>query len=407
MAGTVFSPLRGAAETVVVDRSPTPGTASPTTATSRPRTRSCASRSRSSRERGPARRTPRASSRSSSSSRTSSGSATSTPPRPGSLSSDPSNFSHTIDIDKGSDDGIKVGMPVVNGAGLVGRIVQVTPDRSTVQLITDPDFRVGVRLLGSDLATGTAHGRGQGDDLLVDTASSPTSTTRPSPAPRSPRAARSSAPSRTRSRSARSARCARAGGGLTLELVVRPMADTERMQFVTVLLVGAGDVIPPGPLTVAVRTLVRARRRAHAPARGRAGPRVLRRPGRPDAARRDRRRASRPGPTAAPPSCSPPGSPTTSCSRRPSASPPSPTRWWPTWSAACRTRVLRAAWWIPVATATVGEHGRCHPVRRARDGARRRARRLGAAPHRRRRRLLNTIVGARSSCARCAGPPDR
>ena len=59
------------------------------------------------------------------------------------LSSDPSNFSHTIDISKGSDDGLKVDMPVVNGAGLVGRIVQVTPNRSTVQLITDPDFLVG------------------------------------------------------------------------------------------------------------------------------------------------------------------------------------------------------------------------------------------------------------------------
>ena len=112
---------------------------------------------------------PRASSPSSSSSRTSSGSATSTPPSARVLSSDPSNFSHTIDISKGSDDGLKVGMPVVNGAGLVGRIVQVTPNRSTVQLITDPDFLVGVRLLGSDLATGTAHGQGQGEDLLVDT----------------------------------------------------------------------------------------------------------------------------------------------------------------------------------------------------------------------------------------------
>ena len=42
------------------------------------------------------------------------------------LSGSPSNFSHTVDISKGSDDGIKVGMPVVNGAGLAGKVVLVT-----------------------------------------------------------------------------------------------------------------------------------------------------------------------------------------------------------------------------------------------------------------------------------------
>ena len=37
------------------------------------------------------------------------------------LSGSPSNFSHTVDISKGSNDGVKIGMPVVNGAGLAGR----------------------------------------------------------------------------------------------------------------------------------------------------------------------------------------------------------------------------------------------------------------------------------------------
>ena len=152
------------------------------------------------------------------------------------LSSDPSNFSDTIDISKGSDDGLAINMPVVNGAGLVGRIVQVTPNRSTVQLITDPDFLVGVRLLGSDLATGTARGQGQGEDLLVDTRLEPDidDPPRPGTALTTSGAQLSAFPDSIPVGKVRTVR--EAGGGLTLELVVRPMADTERMQFVTVLL---------------------------------------------------------------------------------------------------------------------------------------------------------------------------
>jgi rod shape-determining protein MreC len=152
------------------------------------------------------------------------------------LSSGPSNFAHTIDISKGSDDGLKVDMPVVNGAGLVGRIVQVTPSRSTVQLITDPDFLVGVRLLGSDLATGTARGQGRGEDLLVDTRLEPDIDNPPKPgtALTTSGAQLSSFPDSIPVGKVRTVR--ETGGGLTLELVVRPMADTARMQFVTVLL---------------------------------------------------------------------------------------------------------------------------------------------------------------------------
>ncbi len=152
------------------------------------------------------------------------------------LSSDPSNFSHTVDISKGTDDGLKVDMPVVNGAGLVGRIVQVTPSRSTVQLITDPDFLVGVRLLGSDLATGTARGQGAGEDLLVDTRLDPETDDAPKPGTEltTSGAQLSAFPDSIPVGKVRTVR--EAGGGLTFELVVRPMADTERMQFVEVLL---------------------------------------------------------------------------------------------------------------------------------------------------------------------------
>jgi rod shape-determining protein MreC len=45
-------------------------------------------------------------------------------------------------INKGREEGIKRNMPVLNLYGLVGRIAEVFPYRATVQLMSDPDFRV-------------------------------------------------------------------------------------------------------------------------------------------------------------------------------------------------------------------------------------------------------------------------
>lgn len=50
---------------------------------------------------------------------------------------DPSNFVRTVTIDKGTSDGVRVGMVVVSPAGLVGRITQTTASTSRVMLITD------------------------------------------------------------------------------------------------------------------------------------------------------------------------------------------------------------------------------------------------------------------------------
>jgi rod shape-determining protein MreC len=77
------------------------------------------------------------------------------------------NFEHTLEIDKGSNDGIAVDMPVVTGAGLVGRISEVEKSRSVVKLMTDPDVVVGVRLLSSQ-ETGLMHGTGDGQPLVID-----------------------------------------------------------------------------------------------------------------------------------------------------------------------------------------------------------------------------------------------
>ncbi len=59
---------------------------------------------------------------------------------------DPSPFLHYLIIDKGSDDGIRKGMPVVTQSGLVGRIDAVIAGAARIQLITDPGAIVNVKL---------------------------------------------------------------------------------------------------------------------------------------------------------------------------------------------------------------------------------------------------------------------
>jgi rod shape-determining protein MreC len=77
-----------------------------------------------------------------------------------------SNFDFSVVLNKGADDGIAIGQPVVNLQGLVGHIDSVTSSSSTVKLLTDPDHAVAVRLSDSGLI-GTAEGRGSGDLKFV------------------------------------------------------------------------------------------------------------------------------------------------------------------------------------------------------------------------------------------------
>ena len=69
------------------------------------------------------------------------------------------NFGQTLDLDKGSSAGIAKGMAVVTGKGLIGKVVQVSDDRSTVELITSGNYQVGFTAVGS-AAVGVAQGTG-------------------------------------------------------------------------------------------------------------------------------------------------------------------------------------------------------------------------------------------------------
>ena len=59
---------------------------------------------------------------------------------------DPSPFLQYVIINRGSDDGLRRGMPVVTSQGLVGRVAAVTAGAARIQLITDPGSSINVRI---------------------------------------------------------------------------------------------------------------------------------------------------------------------------------------------------------------------------------------------------------------------
>jgi rod shape-determining protein MreC len=63
-----------------------------------------------------------------------------------------SSFSQTITIDIGTSDGIRNDMTVINGDGIVGVVKSVASTTSIVELMTDPNFKMGVRIAGTSSA---------------------------------------------------------------------------------------------------------------------------------------------------------------------------------------------------------------------------------------------------------------
>jgi rod shape-determining protein MreC len=63
---------------------------------------------------------------------------------------DPSNLRQVVAIDRGRNDGLKAGMPVVTeGNTLVGTVTQVEDDHAWVTLVTDVDSAISCRILES------------------------------------------------------------------------------------------------------------------------------------------------------------------------------------------------------------------------------------------------------------------
>lgn len=59
-----------------------------------------------------------------------------------------SSFERTVTLDIGSTSGIQRDMAVISGAGVVGVVKTVTARSAIVQLVSDPAFRMGVRIAG-------------------------------------------------------------------------------------------------------------------------------------------------------------------------------------------------------------------------------------------------------------------
>jgi rod shape-determining protein MreC len=101
----------------------------------------------------------------------------------------PSNFQNTVEITVGTRDGVAVGMPVTDGAGLIGKVTTVYPDSCVVMLITDPQFSVQAQVLSrvddedaaSTTSTAPSNTAVSGRSLDTTTSTSTTTTTTTEP----------------------------------------------------------------------------------------------------------------------------------------------------------------------------------------------------------------------------------
>ena len=77
-----------------------------------------------------------------------------------------SNFTATITLNKGRDEGVDVGFPVVGAGGLVGQVIQSFHHTSVVRLVTDGQSKVGVTF--GDQLTGIVDGQGPSRSMTAD-----------------------------------------------------------------------------------------------------------------------------------------------------------------------------------------------------------------------------------------------
>jgi len=80
---------------------------------------------------------------------------------------DPANWWRTIQIDKGSRDGLRAELPVLTTNGLIGKIVSVSATSSQVVLVGDPKCKVSVSVENPGHDMGIIDGAGAFDSSLV------------------------------------------------------------------------------------------------------------------------------------------------------------------------------------------------------------------------------------------------
>jgi rod shape-determining protein MreC len=146
------------------------------------------------------------------------------------ISAPSSNFDVTIEIDRGTSDGVGVGMPVVSGVGLVGSIISAGHSTAVVQLLTDPRSEVGVRFGSGNVAL--AQGQGETDPLQLQDVSETAFTYRGAPVVTSGLDV-AAYPSGIPVGTVSSVR--HPGGSLTSDVLVAPLVTLSALQYVAVL----------------------------------------------------------------------------------------------------------------------------------------------------------------------------
>src|SRR5918995_2243727 len=74
----------------------------------------------------------------------------------------------TIEINKGSSDGVRVNQPVINGKGLVGKVKTVSDGNAVVMLLSDSEFGVSALAAEADQPGSILPVAGSPGDLLFD-----------------------------------------------------------------------------------------------------------------------------------------------------------------------------------------------------------------------------------------------
>jgi rod shape-determining protein MreC len=79
-----------------------------------------------------------------------------------------SSWYSTIEINKGSSDGVEVNQPVINGKGLVGKVKTVSDGNAVVMLLSDSEFGVSALAAEADQPGSILPVAGSPGDLLFD-----------------------------------------------------------------------------------------------------------------------------------------------------------------------------------------------------------------------------------------------
>jgi rod shape-determining protein MreC len=143
----------------------------------------------------------------------------------------PGNFEFTAQIGKGSSDGVGVDMAVVTGAGLVGRVIEVSRERATVLLIKAPQSAVGVKLERA-LTTGVVKGRSDGNELRVGFVDPSATVTKGELVYTS---GQQTSPFPPTIPVGKVSKVSKAHGDLEQDILVEPLVDFARLEYVKVL----------------------------------------------------------------------------------------------------------------------------------------------------------------------------